>query len=134
QHAPSFFSQNTSGVFSLGLMDNGDDRNGVPCSGTGCYTTIPVWQIDETAKTATFTFHQILPNVAPNNLYSNFGGNTQRLANKNVEYGLCGIGFGSDVFEVTQEATPQTVWHMHITGTNLYRAFRIPSFYPGVQW
>ncbi len=26
QHMPNFFSTNTTGVFSLGLMDNGDDR------------------------------------------------------------------------------------------------------------
>ena len=26
QHYPSFFSANTTGVFSLGVMDNGDDR------------------------------------------------------------------------------------------------------------
>jgi hypothetical protein len=38
-------------------------------------------------------------------------------------------GAGSYVYEVTQESTPQTVWSMQITGTNLYRAFRIPSLY-----
>jgi arylsulfate sulfotransferase len=137
QHAPSFFSANTTGVFSLGVMDNGDDRifpAGVTCGGPGAppchYTTVPVWQIDESAKTATLTFHQILPT----NLYSNFGGNAEQLANGNVEYDLCGIGLGSYVYEVTQESTPQTVWSMQVTGTNLYRAFRIPSLYPGVQW
>ena len=26
QHMPNFFSTNTTGVFSLGVMDNGDDR------------------------------------------------------------------------------------------------------------
>jgi len=137
QHGPSFFSTNTAGVFSLGLMDNGDDRifpTGVTCGSTGAppclYTTIPVWQIDETAKTATLTFHQILPT----NLYSNFGGNAEQLANGNVEYDLCSVSGGSYVYEVTPESTPQTVWTMHVTGTNLYRAFRIPSLYPGVQW
>ncbi|WP_263353562.1 aryl-sulfate sulfotransferase [Acidicapsa acidisoli] len=139
QHGPGFFSPNTSGVFSLGLMDNGDDRifpSTVKCGSAGAppclYTTIPVFQIDETAKTANLTFHQILPST----LYSFFGGNTDQLQNGNVEYDLCGLGtrHGSDVYEVTQESTPQTVWSMHVTGTNLYRAFRIPSFYPGVQW
>jgi hypothetical protein len=137
QHAPSFFSTNTAGVFSLGLMDNGDDRifpAGVTCGTPGApaclYTTVPVWQIDETGKTATLTFHQILPT----NEYSNFGGNAEQLANGHVEYDLCGIGSGSIVYEVTQEATPKPVWNMTVTGTNLYRAFRIPSFYPGVQW
>jgi arylsulfate sulfotransferase len=137
QHAPSYFGSNTSGVFSLGLMDNGDDRifpSGVTCGSAGAppclYTTVPVWQIDENAKTATFTFHQILPP----SLYSNFGGNTEQLANGNVEYDLCGTNAGSFVYEVTQESNPQTVWSFHEAAANLYRAFRIPSMYPGVQW
>lgn len=140
QHGPSFFSANTAGVFSLGLMDNGDDRmfpTDVTC-GTGdappcLYTTIPVWQVDETAMTATLTFHDILPT----SMYNSFGGNAEELANGDVEYDLCaggGVGTSAYVYEVTQASTPQTVWSMHVTGTNLYRAFRIPSFYPGVQW
>jgi arylsulfate sulfotransferase len=140
QHMPSFFSTNTTGVFSLGVMDNGDDRIfpvGVTCGATGAppclYTTIPIYQIDENAKTATLLFHQILPP----NLYSFFGGGVDPLANGNVEYDLCGVGpinTGSYVYEVTQQSTPQTVWTMQSIGTNLYRAFRMPSFYPGVQW
>ena len=142
QHAPAFFSANTAGVFSLGAMDNGDDRifpAGVTCGSAGAppcyYSTVPVWQIDENAKTATLTFHQVLPAA----LYSSFGGNAERLANGNVEYDLCAVAVGingpfSYVYEVTSESTPQTVWSMHVTGTFLYRAFRIPSLYPGVQW
>ena len=142
QHDPSFFSKNTTGVFSLGVMDNGNDRifpAGVTCGSSGAppclYSTVPVWQIDEAAKTATLTFHQILPP----NLYNNFGGNAEQVANGNVEYDLCGLGVGtsaanSAVYEVTQESSPQTVWSMQVTGTYLYRAFRIPSLYPGVQW
>ena len=140
QHDPSFFSANTTGIFSLGVMDNGDDRifpASVQCGTSGAppclYSTVPVWQIDESAKTATLTFHQILPP----SLYNFFGGNAEELANGNVEYDLCGVGNlgqGSWVYEVTQESNPQTVWSMQVTGTNLYRAFRIPSLYPGVQW
>ena len=135
-HGPSFFSPNTSGVFSLGVMDNGDDRifpSGVTCGSAGVpclYTTIPVWQVDESAKTATLTFDQKLPT----NLYSSFGGNVDQLANGNVEYDLCNVQGGSDVFEVTNEGAPQAVWNMRVTGTNVYRGFRIPSLYPGVQW
>lgn len=136
QHFPSLFSKNSSGVFSLGVMDNGDDRvfpDGGTC-GTGsepaCYSTIPVFQIDENAKTATFTFHQIMPA----NLYSYFGGNTDLLDNGDIEYDLAGTS-SSDIFEVTPDNTnPVTVWHMHSAGSNAYRGFRIPSFYPGVQW
>jgi hypothetical protein len=134
QHYPSFFSPNTAGVFSLGVMDNGDDRifpAGVTCDSPGAppclYTTIPVWQIDEGAKTATLTFHQILPT----NLYNFFGGNTNQLANGDVEYDLCALGL---IYEVTPDSAAQTVWNMHTNGTLLYRAMRIPSLYPGVQW
>lgn len=137
QHGPSFVSSNTTGVFSLTLMDNGDDRifpSGVTCGTTGepacLYSTIPVFKIDETGKTATLTFHQIVPTAD----YSLWGGNSEVLANGNVEYDLCGVGTNSTVTEETQEATPQAIWTLTSTGTNLYRAFRIPSPYPGVQW
>lgn len=137
QHYPAFFSANTSGVFSVGLMDNGDDRifpANVHCGAAGnppcLYSTIPVYQVDETAMTATLTFHQILPT----NLYSYFGGSVDQLANSNIEYDLCGVAADSYIYEVTPQSTPQTVWTMHIIGTNAYRGFRIPSLYPGVQW
>ena len=138
QHYPSLFTPTSAGVFSLGLMDNGDDRafpTGVVCGSPGApvclYTTIPVFQIDETAKTATLTFHQILPA----NLYSYFGGNTDLLSNGDIEYDLAGTSTtDSDIFEVTPTSTPQTVWHMHSTGFQAYRGYRIPSLYPGVQW
>jgi arylsulfate sulfotransferase len=137
QHDPTFFSAATAGVLSLGIMDNGDDRQfpaGVSCNTPGApnclYTSIPVYQIDEGAKTATLTFHQILPS----NLYSFFGGSTEQLANGNVHYALCGLGVNSAIYEVTQQSNPQTVWSMQVTGTNMYRARRLPSLYPGVQW
>ncbi|HEU5400137.1 MAG TPA: hypothetical protein VFU86_02200, partial [Terriglobales bacterium] len=38
------------------------------------------------------------------------------------------------VQEVTNEPHPQLVWQMQITNQNSYRANRIPSLYPGVQW
>ena len=139
QHYPSLFTPNSAGVFSIGLMDNGDDRmfpTGTQCDTAGfpaChYTTIPVYQIDENAKTATLTFHQILPL----NLYSFFGGNTELLANGNIEYAESSTtpSTDSDIFEVTNSSTPQTVWHLHTNGVNAYRGYRIPSLYPGVQW
>lgn len=138
QHYPSLFTPNSSGVFSLGMMDNGNDRifpDGGTC-GTGsepaCYSTIPVFQLDETAMTATLTFHQVLDP----SLYNGWGGNTDLLGNGNIEYDLCGLASGgSDIFEVTPDPTnPQTVWEMQIFGTQAYRGYRIPSLYPGVQW
>ena len=63
QHGISFTTPNTSGIFGLMLMDNGDFRvfaPGVTC-GTGSappclYSTVPVLQINETTKTATLGF------------------------------------------------------------------------------
>ncbi len=137
QHGPSFFSQNTSGQFSLGMMDNGDDRMfppGVTCDTTGAppchYSTIPVFRIDEVTKTATLSFHQILPT----SLYSLWGGNTQQLGNDDVEYDLTAPASGSYIYEVTQTSSPQTVWSLYYSGGSIYRGFRIPSMYPGVQW
>jgi arylsulfate sulfotransferase len=136
QHGPGFFTKNTTGVFSLGMMDNGDDRefpSGVTCGTAGepacLYSTVPVFQIDEAAKTATLMFHDM-----PAGQYNAWGGNAEQLANGDVEYDMCGLPTQSQVAEVTPEATPQTVWTMNSTQSNLYRAFRLPSFYPGVQW
>ena len=91
QHGPSFATPNTSGKFSLILFDNGDDRGvsvvaGGTCGVAGqpaCYSTVPLLQLDETAKTATMAFNPTTPD------YSFFGGNAEVLKNGNVEYDEC---------------------------------------------
>jgi arylsulfate sulfotransferase len=140
QHGPSFVSPNTAGKFSLALFDNGDDRGvvdvvGGTCGVTGqpnCFSTVPVFDIDESAKTATFVVNPTTQD------YSFFGGNAETLKNGNLEYDECASvplpGSAGAVFEVTQAASPQIVWQMQIAGQNSYRAMRIPSLYPGVQW
>lgn len=137
QHGPSFVSTNTTGRFSLTVFDNGDDRGvtvvtGGTCGVTGqpaCFSTVPILGLDETAKTATLSFHPTTPE------YSLFGGNAEVLRNGNVEY--CetagGPGTAGDIYEVTQGINAETVWKM-VTGGFAYRGQRIPSFYPGVQW
>lgn len=139
QHGPSFATANTSGQFSLALFDNGDDRvfpPGVTCAqpaqSTCPYSTVQVLNIDETAMTATLAFH------FPAFQYSGFGGNAEVLENGNMEFvqtDSTGLQNPSaDVFEVTQESGAQTVWHLHVAAQFAYRAFRLPSLYPGVQW
>jgi arylsulfate sulfotransferase len=137
QHGPSFVTTNTTGDFSLILFDNGDDRVfpiGVTCSAPGepacLYSTVPLLELDETAMTATLGFHPTAPT------YSFFGGNAAVLKNGNVEYceSAGGPGTAGDIYEVTQDSSAQTVWHMLITGQYAYRGQRIPSLYPGVQW
>jgi len=136
QHGPSFTSSNTTGQFSIGVLDNGDDRVfplgvtcGTPAAPNCFYSTPQILQIDETAKTATISFNPVVP-------YSFFGGNVETLKNGNVEYCLSAGGTGSAgaVYEVTQDSSAQMVWQMQVTGQYVYRAQRIPSLYPGVQW
>jgi arylsulfate sulfotransferase len=138
QHWPAFTTENTTGIFGLTLMDNGDFRvfpAGVTC-GTGSappclYTTVPILQVNESNMTATLTFHQ----VQPTNLYSFFGGNADPVANGDVEYDLCGLTpESSQIFEVTNQANPETVWNLKLAGNYAYRGYRLPSLYPGVQW
>ena len=140
QHGPSFVTTNTSGQFDLVLFDNGDDRGvavvaGGTCGVAGqpaCYSTVPLLQLDETAKTATMALNPTTPN------YSFFGGNAEVLENGNVEYDECAStplpANNAAIYEVTQASPPQTVWQMQIAGQYAYRGFRMPSLYPGVQW
>jgi len=138
QHGPSYTTQATAGVFGMTVFDNGDDRvfpAGQSCTTLGLptcpYSTTQVLMIDETAKTATFAFHDIL------STYSFFGGNADVLANGNVHYdlaGLLGPTPSSAIYEVTPTSPAQTVWQMSSPKHYAYRAYRLPSLYPGVQW
>jgi len=138
QHGPSFVGSKTAGKFSLVLFDNGDDRGvatGPLCGTSGqpaCYSTVPQFEIDEVAKTATLVSNPTAP------VYSFFGGNAEVLANGNLEFAESATQTtptnNATIYEMTQGATPQIVWQMQITGQYAYRGMRIPSFYPGVQW
>ncbi len=137
QHGPSFASTNTTGQYSLVLFDNGDDRvfpSGVTCGIAGnppcLYSTVPLLELDETARTATLAFHATAPT------YSFFGGNAAVLKNGNVEFCEAAGGPGTTgvIYEVTQDSSTQKVWQMQTTGQYAYRGQRIPSLYPGVQW
>ncbi|MGB9414836.1 MAG: aryl-sulfate sulfotransferase [Acidobacteriaceae bacterium] len=135
QHDVNFVSSNTTGSFKLAVMDNGDNRlfpSALVCGAAGapvCYTTVPIMQVDENAKTVSFLFHH----PVPTQYYSSFAGDTRVQPNANIEYNLAGVGPVAYVLEKTPTETPQTVWKMSIN-TNTYRAYRMPSLYPGVQW
>jgi len=136
QHGPAFFGMSSAHVFDLGVMDNGDDRAfppNVTCQGTCPYTTVPIYQIDESALTATVVFHDVLTQ------YSFFGGDVASLANGNVEFDLCvdttvSPQPGASATEVLRESNPQVAWKMTVARVDAYRMFRQPSLYPGVQW
>ena len=105
QHAPSFVSSNTGGVFQMTLFDNGVDRptNGTPC-GTAplspCYSRVPLFEIDESGMTATILWQDTLP------VFSFFGGNAEVLPNGNSEFDESasgGASIAASVYEVTQD-------------------------------
>jgi len=142
QHGMNFFSSSTSGSFELGLLDDGDDRAfpaGVVCGSSGAppctYSTVPILSVDEVAKTATLLHHY----VAPASLYSFFGGQADFLANGDVEADFASATSGATVQEyqvgaAVLETSPPVVWQAFTPGLDLYRALRLPSLYPGVQW
>ena len=142
QHGINFFTGNTSGQFQLGLMDDGDDRQfalGVTCGSQGApaclYSTSMVLSVDESSKTATFVSHY----VASASLYSFFGGQVDLLPNGDIEVDFCSAVSGATIQEyqpgsAVTETTPQIVWQAVTPGYDQYRALRLSSLYPGVQW
>lgn len=81
--------------------------------------------------TATLLFHYI----APTSLYNFWGGQADLLANGDIEADFCAAPGGSQVLELDPtQPSPQIVWQAVTPGISQYRALRIPSLYPGVQW
>jgi hypothetical protein len=140
QHGASYFTPNTTGVFRLGLMDNGNDRifpapmgqvTCTPAAGTSpqCYSTVPVLELNEQDMTATMIQHY----VPPPSYFSFFGGNTELLANGDLHMNFCSPLAGA----IEQELDPtgsQVVWQGTTAGADQFRVDRIGSLYPGVQW
>jgi arylsulfate sulfotransferase len=138
QHYPVLTGAKSSGVFPLMLFDNGNNRimdsNGTVCGSPGaasCYSRPVLFQLDETSKTAQILWQDKLP------AFSLCCGSINTLGNGDAEFDLAFapvLPSGSRIQEVTQELSPRLVWQMDLIGQLAYRAFRIPSLYPGVQW
>jgi|SRR5579872_383170 arylsulfate sulfotransferase len=141
QHFPSLISQNRS-VTTLAVWDNGDyrplDTNGTICNVPGppnCYSRATIFQADESAMVANLLWAD-----APG-YFSVWGGSVNQLANGNVEFDANAMAVppsptvASEVQEVTQTPTPSIIWKMDIpVPMSAYRAYRVPSLYPGVTW
>jgi arylsulfate sulfotransferase len=139
QHYPTFVSPSSAGDFRLMFFNNGNARlvnnSGTVCGSIGvtaCYSSVPVFDVNESSKRAQVQYEV---NLSPT--YSICCGDALILSNGNVEYDVAddlltpGVSF---VQEVTQEQSPQLLWQMNISGQLAYRAFRIPSLYPGIEW
>lgn len=140
QHFPSIISQNGSQT-TLALWDNGDNRvldsSGDICiTAPQCYSRATIFQIDESSSVANLFWADPLP------WFGVWGGSINQLENGNVEFDLNAPqnppapNVASQIQEVTQTSPPQVVWQMQISPSSqtAYRAFRVPSLYPGVTW
>ena len=79
--------------------------------------------------TATMVTHY----VPPPSYYSFFGGNVSLLKNGNIHVDFCAACGGSIVQELNPQVT-QAAWQGITPNSNQFRADRLPSLYPGVQW
>ncbi|HEV3305057.1 MAG TPA: aryl-sulfate sulfotransferase [Candidatus Sulfotelmatobacter sp.] len=143
QHFPSLISQSGTQT-NLAIWDNGNSRpldtNGTLCgvapAYTPCYSRATVFQLDEGSKVA-----DLFWSTAPG-AFGFWGGSINQLDNGNVEFDLNAAtppisnNVASEVQEVTQTSAPQIVWKLDITplGNTAYRAYRVPSLYPGISW
>jgi hypothetical protein len=141
QHFPSLISDEGSQL-KLTVWDNGDNRldsSNTPCNPmqtNSCFSRATLFSLDESSMTADLVWQD-----SPG-LFSFWGGSVNQLANGNVEFDAnAPLGFpsptlASRVQEVTQTATPQVLWQMDVSPVPLYayRAYRVPSLYPGVTW
>ena len=136
QHYPNILSVNGSTI-TLAVYDNGDFRigaGGVQCTvvppPSNCYSRAAIFELDEGAMLANLVW-QHLPGF-----FSFWGGSIDVLSNGDVEFASSAAPspLAAQINEVTPTDNPQVVWQMNTTGASAYRAYRIPSLYPGVAW
>ena len=135
QHNPNILSVNGSQT-TLAVYDNGnfriDPSTGLQCNagGPACYSRATIFQLDEDTMIATLSW-QDLPGY-----FSAWGGSINLLSNGDMEFASSDPfnSAAAQITEVTPTDSPQVVWQMNVTGTNVYRGQRIPSLYPGVTW
>jgi len=138
QHFPSLIGTDGSQI-TLAVFDDGNMRfentSGELCGagGTTCISRATVFQIDESTKVATCDWQ------FTNSLFTAWGGSINQLADGDIEFDMSQpflpqYPAASLIQEVTQTTSPALVWQMTLSGTNVYRGYRIPSLYPGVSW
>ena len=132
QHFPTILqSQGTK--TRLAMFDNGNtrpDASGQSCEqNNDCYSRGVFMDLDESAMTANVAW-QYQPGW-----YSLWGGSIEQLPNGDMEVDFTNPDSGpARVVETDGSAMPQVLWEMDSSNAEFYRAYRIPSLYPGVQW
>lgn len=131
QHFPVLRPSSGSSM-SLAVYDNGDarpDSSGQMCYLTNtCYSRVAIFDVDESMKTASVSW-EYQPGW-----YSFWGGSVAFLENGDVEFDSSAPDGPSRIVEVTGGSAPQEVWRTDFNVGGIYRAYRVPSLYPGVQW
>jgi len=131
QHFPEVVKALPGGKMSISVFDNrATSQDGVSCateSGT-CFNRPVIVNIDEKARTASLEWS------LPLSLYSLWGGSMVVFPDT-VEFDIPNPfpTVESVVMEVDR-ASMETIWELRIINQAAYRAYRIPSLYPGVQW
>lgn len=133
QHGPIILSPNSTGVFQIGMFDNGNARvmnaYDAECGAAdqpACYSTVPIFQVDEVNRTAKVIWRDTLP------FFSFALGNMQVLDNGDVWFDAGWVTNGAIVREVTMQTPPQTVLEMDFDA-NVYRAIHVPGSTLGLQ-
>ncbi len=137
QHDP-FIIEDQVGVLRLAIWDNGnfrvvDDLTGATCDPDvlgSCYSRAVIYDIDQTSSTVRTVWEDKLDFLAP------FLGSIRVFDDGHVLWNAGSINGQSEaiVREVTQDVPPQWVWQADVSDYFVYRSFRLPSLYPGVQW
>jgi arylsulfate sulfotransferase len=113
QHYPTILTSNSAGIFQMMFFNNGNNRlvdsNNDVCVTSavpGCYSSVPIFELNESAKTA-----QVLWETNLASHYSVCCGNAEELSNGNVEYDVAfdvNTPNQSFIQEVTQEQPPNS--------------------------
>jgi hypothetical protein len=132
QHFPVLLQEQGSSM-QFAMYDNGDtrpDSSGQTCvQEVTCYSRGVLMNIDESALTAQIPWQYSL------GWFSYWGGSIAQLPNGNIEIDSTIVNTGhARVVEVTPASAPQVVWQMNSPDTYFYRAYRVPSLYPGISW
>jgi len=141
QHYPNVLDINGSQL-TMALIDNGNfrvlDGSGTECGATvPCYSRAVIFDVDEATHAANLAWQNIP------GLYTNWGGSIGLADGGNVEFDLTAPFPSANppyflpmsrIQEVTQDSAQTVLWQADISGANAYRAYRIPSLYPGITW